>query len=683
MRNSSTYYSSLFKQTNETQKQSSKSIDFQSVNSSCVTSKELKSINNFRSTIHNFYKNMKKNKTLSLNLFHSNNLNSNFYETKISKHNFTKTKSYDSILPNILEVNTTNYNKKSIKNLKKSIKIDPNLNCNNNNNNKNIPSPLNISNFSTTFNSLITPKSNLSNDIKFLKSEYSCTIINNNKNKKRLSLNNVTHNDTNYDYNYNIYREKIKRDNLNDYLYKTKKIILYKYIHNEFNKLINLEKEKIETKIEKQNLDLNLLEKLYFLFKKYIYSYDSYYYYIKENVKNIKLENTYLIEKKKKLNNEIFSLGNRVFRIKNRFKDYLSNKYFLLSVKNHTKNFNYFTTKDKSEFNHDLSKLDTVEKKLDSLFINSYNEENNEEEKEEKEIDINESIRKYSSSNKLGFKQFDLVKKRFYSQKSIVDSIAVKNIFNSPKQFIKDLNLISKGINDSLKRFNKNQIDLLNDKKLLNNLNKKSSDSESIEKEFDEKEYELKNKLDNALIYYKYLKNYKNNLVSKYENKHKNKDFLLIRIKYIFNNIKNSGDEKLLKYLDNLNINEIISNKYNNKKLNNSKLNFLKIIEDVIIFLQSQNNECKQKDKERFLKIETKVKYISCLNNFKQNRENDKIKKQLKLLKILEKSNNIPFLPNKKNYYINNHKMGNKFQSRNNKNDVKKYKTVYDIDLNI
>ena len=235
MRNSSTYYSSLFKQTNETQKQSSKSIDFQSVNSSCVTSKELKSINNFRSTIHNFYKNMKKNKTLSLNLFHSNNLNSNFYETKISKHNFTKTKSYDSILPNILEVNTTNYNKKSIKNLKKSIKIDPNLNCNNNNN-KNIPSPLNISNFSTTFNSLITPKSNLSNDIKFLKSEYSCTIINNNKNKKRLSLNNVTHNDTNYDYNYNIYSEKIKRDNLNDYLYKTKKIILYKYINNEFKK---------------------------------------------------------------------------------------------------------------------------------------------------------------------------------------------------------------------------------------------------------------------------------------------------------------------------------------------------------------------------------------------------------------------------------------------------------------
>ena len=179
--NSSIFYSSIDKKTNETQKQNSKSIDYQSVNSSCITSKELKSINKFRSTIHTFYKNMKKNKNLLLNLFHLNSINTNCYENKISNHNFIKTKSCDSILPNILELNTMSP-KSNKRNLKISFKSDNNLNYKN----KNLFYTLNQSNYSTTFNSLITQnKSNASNNIKSLKSEYSCIDLNNNQKRNK------------------------------------------------------------------------------------------------------------------------------------------------------------------------------------------------------------------------------------------------------------------------------------------------------------------------------------------------------------------------------------------------------------------------------------------------------------------------------------------------------------------
>ena len=142
------------------------------------------------------------------------------------------------------------------------------------------------------------------------------------------------------------------------------------------------------------------------------------------------------------MNIEIFALGNIVYRIQNKLKDYLSNKYFLFSVKNHTRDFNYFTSKDKREFNFDLAFLDKIEKKLNSLFTITINEEKQIEEKKKKN---NEELKKISfSSNKEKekLKRFYNIRKRYFSQKSEGDSMSVKTIFSSPKQFIKDLKLI-------------------------------------------------------------------------------------------------------------------------------------------------------------------------------------------------------------------------------------------------
>jgi len=672
--NSSIYYSSsILNQTRETQKQSSKSIDFLSVNSSCITNKELKSINNFRSNAHNnYYKNMKKNKSLLLNLLYLNNLDSNFYKNKNSKHNFYKTKSCDSILPNIFETHTNHFNK----NLK--INIFNNDNLLKNNKNKSVFNTVNKSNYSTTFNSLITPsKSNISNN-KSLKNEYSYINLNNNN---ILSLNNLSNiDDNNIDNIDNFNKKKFKRENLYEYLDKTKKIIIYKYQQNNMKKLLDLEKEKIETNIEKYNLDLNLLQKINFLFKKYIYSFDNYFFYLKEDICKIKAENTYLIEKKKQLSNEIFILGHSINKIKNKLKDYLSCKFFLLSVKNHTKILDFFSSKDKNEFNNDLSMLNIIEKKINSII-------SNDKEKIEKK-NGRKIIRRYSLRSKEDLKNYSLLRRRFYSQKNFGNLISVKNLFDSPKQFIKDLNLISKDINISLQKYNDIQLELLEHKKMLNNLNKKSFENENIEKEFLEKEYQLKTKLKNSLIYYNYLKNNKNIFISKYKINYKKEDLLLIKIKYIINNIKNNGDEKLLEYIDNLKkIERIekIENKNNNYNiLNNYKLTLLKRIENIIIFLQKNNNEYKEKENERYLKIEENINYLKNLNNNQKTKGKEKSKKKLDYLKIFKK-NYLLFLSNKNNYYINNKKIKNRFKNKNNKNKKNEEKineSISDVDLN-
>ena len=667
----SSIYSSIGRKSSENQKQNSISIDYQSFNSSCITNKDLKSINHFSSSINNYYKRMKKNNSLALNIFHLNTIKSEIEKNKKRKYNFIKTKSCDSILPNISQT-LGSPSKKRFKNLKISLSND--YNEFSKDNNKKIFFTLNKSNFSTSVNSLnIQNKSNMSNAKKPLNNEYSS--YRNNKNKNIPLLNNISYNNTE-EYKFNIDKLKYKRENLCEYLNKTRKIIIYKYTHNELKKLFQLEKEKIETNIEKHNLNLNLLKRLYFLFKKYTSAFDTYFFNLKEEIRNCKRENTNLIEKKKILYNEIFGLGNTVYRIKNKFKDYLSNKFFLLSVKNHTKKLDYFTAKDKNEFNNDILLLDRLDQRLNSIFMSTPKEKI---EKNKEKYDKIEEIQKYSSSKKNIFKKFDQkVGKRFYTQKSINDSIKVKKIFNSPNQFMKDLNLISKGINDSLKVFNRIQSKLLEDKKTLNILNKRSFEMENLESEFGENQSILKIKKISAINYNKYLIKQKNNLLS-YDKRNTKRELLLNKIKYILNNIQIYGTQKLLRFLDNSRDEDKSEVKFNIILKYQNELDMLKIIENTIIFLQNSNNEYKEKGKDKYYEIEEKIKYLSHLNTFRKEREKVKNKREVELVRILEKNHNILFLPFKKNYYFSNRK-GNKHNKIDNIIKINKSDLHIDFD---
>jgi hypothetical protein len=271
-------------------------------------------------------------------------------------HNFPKAKSSEYIMPDIS--NVTN-----IKNKNKNLKITINDDSNNKiSKNKKIFSAFNQSNFSTTINSL-----NYYNQSRMLKS--SLSYYNHNYNNTNY-INNINNsiNRTNYNTNinnnniekFNIHKIKSKKEYLCDYLDKTRKITLYKYSLNILKKLMQLENEKIVNSLDQQNLNLNLLKKILYLFHNYMIALDEYFVFLKKEIKEGKKENTKLIENKKILSTEIFSLGHQVFKIKNRLKDYLNNKFFLLSVKNQTKNYENFSAKDKKEFNSDLLMLKKI-----------------------------------------------------------------------------------------------------------------------------------------------------------------------------------------------------------------------------------------------------------------------------------------------------------------------------------
>ena len=680
----SSLYSSIGRQSNETHDQNI-SKDIQTFNSSYLTHKDLKTLNNFRSSLRKNHHHMYRNESISLRLFPLDSMKSNLNENTKFKRNFHKTKSTDSLLPGITEtIKVKLQPKKPFKNFMNLKILTNNDYINNFINNRNIFYTLNKSNnFSTSFNSLnsinLQDQSITSKPKKKLKNSFSFNNIYNLKNANINNRNNfIKFHHTNFVDGLNYFKTKLKKEYLYDYLNKIKKTVLSKYTLEDKKKLVQLEKEKIETNLEQYDLNINLLKKLIILFQKYFISLDKYLLFLKIEIKNGLKENTQLKEDKKELSNEIFILGHRVYKIKNKLRDYLNNKYFLLSVKNHTKNFDYFSSKDKKEFNKDLYILEKLDQQLNSIF-----EERPEEKKDNN--DVNDDNKKSNENkgndntedekSKEKQKNFSEIRKTFFSQRTLGSVTKLKEIFSTPEQFMKDLDLISKGINKSLKTYNKQQIVLLEDKKLLNILIEKSHDNENTENEFQT----LKSKLKDKLNYYNYLKNNKKNLLPSNKNNLKIDDILQIQIKLIINNIKKSGDKKLIKYLCRISNDEIL-HKYD--LLCKNKLYMLELIEEAILFLKKSNNEYKERDNNKYFEIESKIRYLSHVNRHKKEREKDKIKRKMTLLKILEKNNNLLYIPNKKNFMIFNNKLENKYKSRSNtKNEIKKAKTFLDIDL--
>jgi len=673
----SSIYSSIGRKSNDTHDQNSISKEIQAFNSSFLTHKDLKTIKNFRSSLRKKHHHLYRNQSLSLGVFPLNTMKQNLNENAKNKINFHKTKSTDSLLPGITEaINVKLQPSKTFKKFMNLKIVTNNDNINNFIYNRNKFFTLNKSNnFSTSFNSLhsinLQNKNESNKTRRKLKNSFSFNNIYNMKNTNINDNNNfIKFHHTNFVDGLNYYKTKLKKEYLYDYINKIKKTVVSKYTLEDKKKLVQLEKEKIETNLEQYDLNINLLKKLNILFKKYYLSLDKYLLFLKVEIKNGLKENAELKENKKELSNEIFILGHRVYKIKNKLRDYLNNKYFLLSVKNHTKNFDYFSSKDKKEFNKDLYILEKLDQQLNSIF-----EEKTEEQKDKTENDKINNENKEEEIAKEKEKKFSDIRKTFFSQKTLGAANKLKEIFSTPEQFMKDLDLISKGINKSLKTYNKQQIVLLEDKKLLNILIEKSHNNENMENEFQT----LKNKLNDKLNYYNYLKNNKKNLLPNCKKNLKIDDTLQIQIKSILNNIKKSGDKKLIKYLCRISNDEILL-KYD--LLCKNKLYMLELIEEAILFLKKNNNSYKERDNNNYLEIESKIRYLSHVDRHRKEREKDKLKRKIILLKILEKNNNLLYIPNKKNFIILNNKFENKYKSRSNtKNEVKKAKTFLDIDL--
>ena len=123
---------------------------------------------------------------------------------------------------------------------------------------------------------------------------------------------------------------------------------------------IEIEEEKVISKKERLDQMLFTINMLQNLFDKYHVSKNEYLNYLQKETSKETEKNEILKEEKITLMKEIYIIRHKTLRLENRFKNYLDDKFFLLSVKNHSFNIDKFLPEDREDYNKDLKKLDLL-----------------------------------------------------------------------------------------------------------------------------------------------------------------------------------------------------------------------------------------------------------------------------------------------------------------------------------
>ena len=435
----------------------------------------------------------------------------------------------------------------------------------------------------------------------------------------------------------------LKNELLSEFYKKTKEINYLKFIIMKNKKDIEIHEERMESKIERMDQILYIVKTLKNLFTKFSNSKIEYLNYLQKTISNETEINKVLKEEKINLMNEIYMIRHKTLRLENRFKNYLDDKFFLLSVKNHSFNLEKFEKEDRDDYKNDLKKLEVLYFML-KITSKEYNKEEFESPRRTRKFTRNDLFNLGSSkyiSNKLKKpntknKGLSLTSspRIFESKKRILSRInEAKPIYEEVYYFNKDLEETTKKIQDSLNEYN-------NVSKELNlvqqNLIKTKSEMKSI------KDYE--NYLKDEIILYKKdlenlkklnigLQNYQIYLQNIYI-LNLNKGKVYSEISNIYKNIEESKDEKLLDYL--APSNEI------------SGLDKLKSIEKVLEFLISFKEIQKNNNNKKYYIIQ---KQIDDNNRQKLNRkkQEDLINKfNMLRQKVIDKNNKLIFLPRKK-----------------------------------
>ena len=201
--------------------------------------------------------------------------------------------------------------------------------------------------------------------------------------------------------------------------------------------------------------------------------------YLKKTIVEDKKQNQKLYEDKITLMNDIFIIRHKTLKLENKFKNYLNDKYFLLSVKNHSFKLDKFTSEDQEDYKNDLNKLDILNFML-KVTAQECDTKENENEKDSNKIDLKELQSKkmillknrkrnsiFLNDNK-SIKTFKKVNQkvqniRHYSlpvltdtQKQIVKTgFRAIPVYRHEEDFNRDLQQTSKNIQFSLMEYNK------------------------------------------------------------------------------------------------------------------------------------------------------------------------------------------------------------------------------------
>ena len=625
----------------------------------------------FNKSIKNNYKNLKYNKTSKKfnmsNVSTSGNMSLSINSYKLSKLNRIASNSIDlNNRSNLYNRNITNSN-------------------NSLNDNNSFEQKIKVYNSNDT--SLLNQKSNIyktfnnNENLNLTKSNSNSSYINENINKKFLS-------------NLNPVYTYLQKDFLSEFNRKTKDISYLKYLLRKKKIDIELEKEKRISDVEKQDLDNYNIEMLLHYFNRYNDSKFEYMAYLKKTVSNEKEKNEKLKEDKITIMYDIFTIRHKTLRLENRFRNYLSDKFFLLSVKNHSFALNKFCKEDQDDYNKDLKKLDilnimlkvtarefdnTTEKDISK---NENQKGNNYSRNGPITISNNNTFSKSSlfQNNNTNTRPLNKFKRHntrrnysLYDSKPILSSsqnILLKTnfkalpIYTDIYFFNRDLQQTSNNIQYSLVQYNKISKEL---QMMRNELYRNKMEMRNLKKYEDFIKNEIiliKKNLDNLKNLNSSLESYKNYLLN-------------IKVLNLCQGKVSNHINKIVKKIENCKDN-ILLEKFEYLKRGVGKTNLI-FIEKVLDFLLYFKEIQKRDNYFKYIIIESKIenKNRIKLSMFKQENAQKKINELIE--KVINKNRKIIFTSRKKvnvGFNINNKRKKQKVNS-----NLNNYFGNFDLDL--
>ena len=459
----------------------------------------------------------------------------------------------------------------------------------------------------------------------------------------------------------------LKKEFLSEFYKKTKDINYLKFILMKNKKDIEIEEERRISKMERLDQIYYSIQTLQKLFNKYFLAKYDYLNFLQKEISKETEKNETLKEQKITLTKEIYTIRHKTLRLENRFRLYLSDKFFLLSVKNHSFKLDKFDPEDKDDYINDLQKLEILNfmlkitskeyndndiekdriratkilKKTDLFGIyttNSNNINNNNSQSRNNSLKNyhrqNTSNKNYSSKNNINNKNDPIL---VLSKKRILKrNFEAKPIYEDVYYFNKDLQETTQKIQKSLEEYNNNVKDLDTIKKNLIRTKKEMKDIREYEQHLrDEiilfrKELEKLKKLNNGLYNYrKYLKNiFILNL---------NTGVVFEKIKLILNNIEQSDDKDLLNFISK------VFNDYNTYLI--TGLDKLKLIEGVFQYLIDFKKAQKKSNNKDYLLIQAEIDNINRQKIFQKKQDSIKQKFETLIQKVIDKNKKIIFIP--------------------------------------
>ena len=152
----------------------------------------------------------------------------------------------------------------------------------------------------------------------------------------------------------------LKKEFLSEFYKKTKDINYLKFILMKNKKDIEIEEERRISKMERLDQIYYSIQTLQKLFNKYFLAKYDYLNFLQKEISKETEKNETLKEQKITLTKEIYTIRHKTLRLENRFRLYLSDKFFLLSVKNHSFKLDKFDPEDKDDYINDLQKLEIL-----------------------------------------------------------------------------------------------------------------------------------------------------------------------------------------------------------------------------------------------------------------------------------------------------------------------------------